>query len=331
MPITGPLVDTFGRLHDDLRISVTDRCNLRCIYCMPAQGMRFLPRTDLLTFDEIVRTASVAKDLGVSSIRITGGEPLVRRGIPGLVSKLATLGFDDLALTSNGILLAEQASALAGAGLARVNVSCDSLRPDRFEAIRRRGNLATVLHAMDVAESAGLGPVKVNVVLIRGQNDDEVLDFATFARATGRTVRFIEYMPLDAEGAWDRSQLVPGDEVFRSIDARWSLEAMGSAPGPDPAQLFRFTDGGGQIGLISSVTQPFCGTCNRLRLTADGAIRNCLFSDAELDAREALRNGGGDDQLALMLRRAVWGKHPGHGIDEPGFLRPTRSMSMIGG
>jgi len=310
MPTTGPLVDPFGRVHDDLRISVTDRCNLRCTYCMPEQGMTFLPRSELLSFAEIVRTASVARNLGVSSVRITGGEPLVRRGLPDLVARLAALGFEDLALTSNGMLLADQARALAEAGLHRVNVSCDSLRPDRFGAIRRRGDLATVLRSMDVAEESGIGPVKVNVVLIRGRNDDEVLDFAAFARATGRTVRFIEYMPLDAEGTWDRDQLVPGDE---------------------PAQLFRFADGGGHVGLISSVTQPFCGTCNRLRLTADGAIRNCLFSDDELDARALLRRGGEDSQLALLLRRAVWGKRPGHGIDEPGFLRPARSMSMIGG
>jgi GTP 3',8-cyclase len=330
MPTTGPLVDAFGRVHDDLRISVTDRCNLRCVYCMPEQGMTFLPRTELLTFEEIVRAASVAKDLGVSSVRLTGGEPLVRKAVPDLVARLAALGFEDLALTTNGMLLAEQAPALAGAGLGRVNISCDSLRPERFATIRRRGDLATVLHAMDVAEASGLGPVKVNVVLIRGRNDDEVLDFAAFARTTGRTVRFIEYMPLDADGAWDRQQLVPGHEVHRRIAARWPLEPV-PTDGSAPAQAFRFADGAGQVGLISSVTQPFCGTCNRLRLTADGAIRNCLFSDDELDARAVLRDGGDDSRLALLLRRAVWGKRPGHGIDEPGFLRPTRSMSMIGG
>ena len=293
--------------------------------------MTFLPRAELLTFDEIVRVASVARDLGVSSVRITGGEPLVRRGIPDLVARLAALGFEDLALTTNGMLLAGQARALAESGLHRVNISCDSLRPDRFASIRRRGDLATVLGSMDAAEEAGLGPVKVNVVLIRDRNDDEVLDFAAFARATGRTVRFIEYMPLDGGGTWNREQLVPGDEVYRRIDARWPLEPEPTGVGPAPAQSFRFTDGGGQVGLISSVTQPFCGTCNRLRLTADGAIRNCLFSHDELDARHLLRHGAEDGRVALLLRRAVWGKRPGHGIDEPGFLRPTRSMSMIGG
>ena len=331
MPTSGPLVDPFGRVHDDLRISVTDRCNLRCTYCMPDEGMTFLPRSMLLSFAEIVRVATVARALGVTSVRLTGGEPLVRRGLPELVSRLADVGLDDLALTTNGVLLAEQAQALADAGLDRVNVSCASLRAERFGTIRRRGDLSTVLRSMDAAEAAGLSPVKVNVVLLRGHNDGEVLDFAAFARDTGRPVRFIEYMPLDADGAWARDQLVPGDEVLRRIEARWPLEPVATDPGPAPARSFRFADGHGEIGLISSVTQPFCGTCNRLRLTADGAIRNCLFSDDELDARAVLRHRGTDDELALMLRRAVWGKHPGHGINDPGFLRPARSMSMIGG
>ncbi len=331
LPITGPLVDAFGRIHDDLRISVTDRCNLRCTYCMPMEGMAFLPAPMLLTFDEIVRMASVARGLGVTSVRLTGGEPLVRRGLPELVARLSTLGFDDLALTTNGMLLARHAQALADAGLDRVNVSCDSLQAERFGAIRRRGDRDTVLRAMDAAEEAGLLPLKVNVVLLRGRNDDEILDFAAFARSTGRTVRFIEYMPLDADGAWDRDQLVPGDEVFRRISARWPLEPTGVPGDSAPAQSFRFKDGNGEIGLVSSVTQPFCGTCNRLRLTADGALRNCLFSDNELDAREILRGGGSDHQLEGLLRRAVWRKLPGHGINEPGFLRPARSMSMIGG
>ena len=327
----GLLTDAFRRPITYLRISVTDRCNLRCTYCMPDEGMTFLPRSMLLSFAEIVRVATVARALGVTSVRLTGGEPLVRRGLPELVSRLADVGLDDLALTTNGVLLAEQAQALADAGLDWVNVSCDSLRAERFGTIRRRGDLSTVLRSMDAAEAAGLSPVKVNVVLLRGHNDGEVLDFAAFARDTGRPVRFIEYMPLDADGAWARDQLVPGDEVLRRIEARWPLEPVATDPGPAPARSFRFADGHGEIGLISSVTQPFCGTCNRLRLTADGAIRNCLFSDDELDARAVLRHRGTDDELALMLRRAVWGKHPGHGINDPGFLRPARSMSMIGG
>lgn len=300
--------------------------------------MTFLPPSALLSFDELVRMATVARRVGVRALRLTGGEPLVRRGLPELIGRLAALGFEELALTTNGILLAGLAPSLAAAGLTRVNISCDSLRPDRFRAIRRRGDLATVLHAMDVAEASGLGPVKVNVVLLRGRNDDEILDFATFARRTGRTVRFIEFMPFDAEGSWDRSQLVPGEEVRRTIHARWPLEAVTSRDGtegggfdPAPAERYRFRDGQGEIGLISSVTEPFCGTCNRLRLTADGAIRNCLFSDDEIDARLLLRNGASDEELTLLLRRAVWGKRPGHGIDDPDFLRSSRSMSMIGG
>ncbi len=331
MPTDGPLVDRYGRVHDDLRLSVTDRCNLRCIYCMPDEGMTFLPRAEILSFEEIVRVAAVARGLGVRSVRLTGGEPLVRRGLRDLVAGIADLGFDDVALTTNGILLAPVAKDLAAAGLRRVNVSCDSLRPDRFETIRRRGELDVVLGAMAAAEAAGLTPVKVNVVLLRGRNDDEILDFAAFARDTGRVVRFIEYMPLDAQGAWDRDQLVPGREVVERIERVWPLVPVRQPTDPAPADRYRFADEIGEIGVISTVTEPFCGTCNRLRLTSDGAIRNCLFSDAEHSVREVLRSGGGDEDMAMLLRRAVWGKLPGHGINEPGFLRPRRSMSMIGG
>jgi cyclic pyranopterin phosphate synthase len=298
---------------------------------MPEEGLSFLPRRELLTFDEIVRMARVAHGLGVRTVRLTGGEPLVRKGLPALVGRLSEIGFDDLAMTTNGTELAPVAGKLAAAGLRRVNVSCDSLRPDRFAAIRRRGNLDVVLDAMDAAEAAGLTPLKVNVVLLRGQNDDEILDFAAFARRTGRLVRFIEFMPLDAEGKWDRDRLVPGREVFERISAVWPLEPTSHLPGPAPAERFRFTDGEGEIGLISSVTEPFCGTCNRLRLTADGGLRNCLFSDDERTVRDLLRHGGTDAELALHFREAVWAKFPGHGINEPGFLRPARSMSMIGG
>ena len=331
MPMVGPLIDRYGRVHDDLRISVTDRCNLRCVYCMPLEGMTFLPRQELLSFDEIVRVARVARQLGVTALRLTGGEPLMRKGLVNLVANLAALGFSDLAMTTNGMQLAGVAESLATAGLTRVNVSCDSLRVERFEAIRRRGDLATVLAAMDAAEAAGLVPLKVNVVLLRDTNDDEILDFASFARETGRIVRFIEFMPLDAQGGWERSQLVPGREVFERINRVWPLRAAVESSGPAPAERFRFVDGRGEIGLISSVTQPFCGTCNRLRLTADGEIRNCLFSDDEYSVRDALRRGDDDTAIATILRRAVWQKFPGHAINEPEFLRPARSMSMIGG
>jgi cyclic pyranopterin phosphate synthase len=228
------------------------------------------------------------------------------------------------------MLLAPLASGLADAGLTRVNISCDSLRADRFDSIRRRGDLATVLASMDAAEAAGLVPLKVNVVILRGVNDDEILDFAAFARETGRIVRFIEFMPLDAQGQWDKTQLVAGREIFERVSAVWPLEATESG-GSAPAERFRFADAGGEIGLISSVTQPFCGSCNRLRLTSDGALRNCLFSDDELSLRDSIRDGAVDAQIAEMMRRAVWEKFPGHAINEPEFLRPSRSMSMIGG
>ncbi|NNN00412.1 MAG: GTP 3',8-cyclase MoaA [Acidimicrobiaceae bacterium] len=331
MPNEGPLVDRYGRVHDDLRISVTDRCNLRCVYCMPLEGMTFLPRNELLSFEEIVRVARVAHRLGVTSIRLTGGEPLVRRGLTDLVAGLSKIGFSDLALTTNAMQLAALAGPLVEAGLQRVNISCDSLRAERFASIRRRGDLATVLDAMSAAEQAGLTPIKVNVVLLRGSNDDEILDFASFARETGRIVRFIEFMPLDAQGQWDRERLVPGREVFETINERWPLAPVSADLGPAPAEQFRFADGIGRIGLISSVTQPFCGTCNRLRLTADGAIRNCLFSDDETTLRDVMRSGGTDEDIEHQFRLAVWAKFPGHAINEPQFLRPARSMSMIGG
>ena len=330
MPTAGPLIDRYGRIHDDLRISVTDRCNLRCVYCMPDVGMTFLPHNALLSFDEIVRVATVAASLGVSALRLTGGEPLVRKGLVSLVARLSDLGFRDLSLTTNGMLLTPLAASLADAGLTRVNISCDSLRVDRFNSIRRRGDLKTVLASMDAAEAAGLAPLKVNVVILRGVNDDEILDFAAFARETGRVVRFIEFMPLDAQGQWDKSQLVAGHEIYEQVSQRWSLEAI-EAGGSAPAERFRFADGLGEIGLISSVTQPFCRTCNRLRLTSDGAFRNCLFSDDERSVRDLIRGGGDDDEIAELLRRSVWAKFPGHAINEPDFLRPARSMSMIGG
>jgi cyclic pyranopterin phosphate synthase len=332
MPNDGPLVDRFGRIHTDLRLSVTDRCNFRCVYCMPEAGVAFLPKAEILSFEEISRVARVAGDLGVSSVRLTGGEPLVRKGIVELVRQVAALGFDDVSLTTNGTGLALLAKPLVQAGLQRVNISCDSLRPDRFAQIRRRGQLDVVLEAMDAAEAAGLTPLKVNVVVMAGVNDDEVIDFCAFARERNRVVRFIEYMPLDGDGHWDRSQVVAADELLGRITEEWPLVAC-DPTGLDsaPAERYRFVDGRGEIGVVASVTRPFCGTCDRLRLTADGAIRNCLFSDDELSVRDVLRGQGTDEELAAVLRRAVWGKLPGHGINDPGFLRPMRSMSMIGG
>lgn len=349
MPESGPLVDRFGRVHRDLRISVTDRCNLRCVYCMPQNGVPFLPRSEVLSFEEIERVARVVRGLGVTSVRLTGGEPLVRRGLVNLVRCIASLGFEDVALTTNGMALPPMARALSEAGLHRVNISCDSLRADRFEAMRRRGRLDAVLDAMAAAEEAGLGPVKVNVVLMKHWNDDEIVDFAAFARDTGRIVRFIEFMPLDAESSWSPELVVPGEQVLAEISSVWSLEAVvdhagegasgadgvdevdRSEPPSAPAERFRFTDGAGEIGIIRSVTQPFCSTCDRLRLTADGAVRNCLFSDAELSVRDVIRSGGTDAEIESLIRRSVWAKAPGHGINKPNFVRPRRSMSMIGG
>jgi GTP 3',8-cyclase len=327
----GPLVDRYGRVHKDLRISITDRCNLRCTYCMPEDGVVFASRSDLLSFDELVRIARVARDLGVTRVRITGGEPLVRRGVERFIGRLGALGFEDLSLTTNGTELAQKAPALVAAGLHRVNISCDSLQPERFAAIRRFGDLGVVLAAMDAAEAAGLHPVKVNVVLLAGVNDDEIVDFAAFARDTGRIVRFIEYMPLDGAGAWERDRVVSADQVLSDIRRHWPLEEIEDSDLPAPATRYRFSDGVGEVGVIPTVTQPFCGTCDRVRVTADGAIRNCLFTNEEFSLRTLLRNGAEDEALAQLFRRAVSAKLPGHGINDPGFLRPARSMSMIGG
>ncbi len=327
-----PLVDRFGRVHRDLRLSITDRCNLRCRYCLPLEGTSFLPRDELLDADELVRLATVAHRLGIRSLRITGGEPLVRADVVTIVGRLAAVGFEDLALTTNATRLAALAEPLAAAGLRRVNVSCDSLRPDRFAAIRRRGSLEAALAGMAAAEAAGLDPVKVNVVLTAGVNDDEVLDFAAFARASGRHVRFIELMPLDGDRRWQRDQVVPSEQVLAAIADRWPLVATSDPDSPDPATTYRFADGApGAIGVIASVTQPFCGRCDRLRITADGAVRNCLFSDDERSLRDALRAGATDAELAAILHAAVDAKRAGHGMDDPRFLRPRRSMSMIGG
>jgi cyclic pyranopterin phosphate synthase len=329
----GRLIDRYGRVHRDLRISITDRCNLRCVYCMPEEGVEFLPRSEILTYEELARVARVAHELGVTRVRITGGEPLVRRGLESFVTMLAGIGFADLSMTTNGIGFDRRAQGLADAGLHRVNISCDSLRALRFAEIRRSGDLATVLSAMDAAERAGLKPLKVNVVVLAGRNDDEIVDFARFARDTGRVVRFIEYMPLDGGHTWDRTSVVSAARILELISERWALEPVvpSDADPSAPATRYRFTDGMGEIGVIPTVTEPFCGTCDRLRVTADGAIRNCLFANDEAPLRDLLRGGGSDEAIAMALRGAVDAKLPGHGINDPGFLRPARSMSMIGG
>jgi len=324
-----PLTDTFGRVHRDLRISVTDRCNFRCVYCMPEEGMVWQPRAELLTFEEIDRVARVfVERYGVDSIRLTGGEPTVRAHLPVLVGKLAALGVD-VALTTNGATLGLVAHDLAEAGLRRINVSCDSLRPDRFEALTRRNALAQVLDGIDAAVDAGLSPVKINVVVMRGVNDDEAVDFATFGRERGVVVRFIEFMPLDASGEWTVETVVPGDEIVAAIDAVYPLEPV--TRDSAPAERYRYRDGRGEIGVVASVTHAFCATCDRVRLTADGQVRNCLFAVEEFDVRSVLRNGGDDDAVAAVIERAVAAKWRGHAINQVHFIRPARSLSQIGG
>lgn len=324
-----PLVDGYGRVHRDLRISVTDRCNFRCGYCMPAEGMTWLPRELLLTFEEIERIARVCVErFGFDSIRLTGGEPTVRVRLPVLVRKLAGLGAD-LSLTTNGASLGLVAHDLAAAGLRRINISCDSLRRERFAQLTRRDELRSVLEGIDSALAAGLDPVKVNVVLMRGVNDDEVVDFATFGRERGVTVRFIEFMPLDADGAWTSDKVVPAAEIRRAIAEVYPIEAV--VRGNEPAERFRYLDGTGEVGIIASVTEPFCASCDRVRLTADGQLRNCLFSVEETDLRGLIRSGGTDDDVAVAIRRTVAEKGAGHAINQVHFIRPKRSMSQIGG
>jgi GTP 3',8-cyclase len=323
------LVDGFGRVHRDLRISITDRCNFRCTYCMPEEGMRWLPRDELLTYEEIERVARLlVTRYGVDSIRLTGGEPTVRAHLPVLVAKLAPLGVD-LALTTNGATLGLLAHDLAAAGLRRVNVSLDPLRADRFRRLTRRDDLDRVLDGIAVAVAAGLHPVKVNVVLVRGVNDDEIVDLARFGRERGVTIRFIEFMPLDAEEGWRAERVVSQDEVVRAVSALWPLEPV--VRGHAPAERFRYRDGRGEIGVIPSVTRPFCGDCDRVRLTAEGQLRACLFATDEIDLRQVLRGGGSDADLAAEVERCVAAKAAGHAIGQVQFIRPRRSMSQIGG
>lgn len=333
---TPRLVDGFGRVATDLRISVTDRCNFRCRYCMPAEGLEWLPKTRLLSFEEITRIASVLIGCGVRSIKLTGGEPLVRRDLPELVAMLRALDPAlDISLTTNGFLLGDLAPSLRAAGLDRVTVSCDSLIRHRFADLTLRDALEEVLRGLRIAARSGLTPVKVNAVVIRGQNDDETVSFAELARDTGYEVRFIEYMPLDAQDEWDRASLVPGREVIESIDAIYPLVDASIGGGDErtaPATTFRFADGSpGGVGIIPSVTEPFCDTCNRLRLTADGQLLACLFSLEETDLRGPLRAGATDAELAALAASCVAGKWAGHRIGGRDFIRPSRSMSQIGG
>ncbi|MCM3887000.1 GTP 3',8-cyclase MoaA [Frankia sp. R82] len=326
------LVDIFGRIATDLRVSLTDRCNLRCTYCMPADGLPWLPGPQLLTDDEVVRLVRVAVErLGVTDVRLTGGEPTLRPGLVDLVARLAELQpRPRLALTTNGLRLAGLASGLRAAGLDRVNVSLDTLDAARFVALTRRDRLADVLAGLQAAVAAGLTPVKVNSVLLRGVNDDEATALLRWALDAGYELRFIEQMPLDAQHGWRRADMVRADEILAALSTQFTVRPR-PGRGTAPAELFEVDGGPGQVGVIGSVSAPFCAACDRVRLTADGQVRNCLFAREESDLRTPLRAGADDDELARRWRAAVRGKHAGHGIDAPGFRQPDRPMSAIGG
>lgn len=327
-----PLVDSFGRVHRDLRISVTDRCNFRCTYCMPEEGMKWLGRDSVLSFDEIERVARLmVTRYGITSIRLTGGEPTVRAHLPDLIRRLAALPVD-LALTTNGTSLSHQAEALAEAGLKRINISLDTFRPGRFFEITRRDELHTVLAGIDAALAVGFAPVKLNVVTMRGVNEDEILDFVRFGRERGVIVRFIEFMPLDASKGWSRDQVLSYTEILEHIGAVFPFEPMGpTARGAAPAERFRFLDGVGEFGVIASVTQSFCESCDRVRLTADGQLRSCLFALDHTDLRAMLRSTATDDELAQAVEENISKKWTGHQIGQVHFIRPSKSMSQIGG
>jgi cyclic pyranopterin phosphate synthase len=327
-----PLKDGHGRLIGDLRVSVTDRCNFRCQYCMPAEGLPWLDRDEILTFEEIARLVGLFAAMGVHDVRLTGGEPLVRRDFPRLAAMLArTPGVEDLSVTTNGYLLERDAEALVRAGINRFNVSVDSLQQDRFYELTRRDALPQVLRGLEkLAEFPEAHPIKINAVAIRDFTEEEAIPFAEFARRTPYEVRFIEFMPLDADRAWTPDQVLTGAEIRAAIDAVYALE-------PEPreahatARVYRFADGKGRIGFINPVSEPFCGDCNRVRLTADGRLRTCLFSLNETDLRTPIREGAGDAELERIIRDAVWRKELKHHVGEPGFIQPARSMSAIGG
>ncbi|MCP2326006.1 cyclic pyranopterin phosphate synthase [Hamadaea flava] len=327
------LLDRFGRRATDLRVSLTDRCNLRCSYCMPAEGLPWLPKAEMLSDAEIIRLITVAVErLGVTEVRFTGGEPLLRPGLTEIVAAAASLRpRPHLALTTNGIGLDRLADGLAAAGLDRVNVSIDTLRADRFAQITHRDRHAAVLAGIVGAAEAGLTPVKLNAVLLRGINEDEAPELLRFAVAHGYELRFIEQMPLDAQHGWSREQMITADEIQASLAGQFDLTPDPSPRAGAPAETFLVDGGPAKVGIIASVTRPFCGDCDRTRLTADGQIRNCLFATEESDLRSAVRGGADDAELAERWRRAMWLKRAGHGIDNPDFLQPARGMSAIGG
>ncbi|HEY4462465.1 MAG TPA: GTP 3',8-cyclase MoaA [Streptosporangiaceae bacterium] len=328
------LADSYGRVATDLRVSLTDRCNLRCAYCMPAEGLDWLPKPELLTDDEVVRLVRIGVErLGIDEVRFTGGEPLLRRGLAGIVERTGELRpRPEISVTTNGIGLARKAAALRQAGLDRVNVSLDTLQPDTFQQLARRDRLADVLDGLAAAAAAGLGPVKVNSVLMRGINDGEAADLLRFCLTHGYELRFIEQMPLDAQHGWRRANMVTAEEILAALGGEFDLTPDDPGRrGSAPAEAFLVNGGPARVGVIGSVTRPFCGACDRVRLTADGQVRNCLFAREESDLRGPMRAGAGDAELARIWRRAVAAKLPGHGINDPTFLQPDRPMSAIGG
>jgi GTP 3',8-cyclase len=327
------LIDTFGRVATDLRVSLTDRCNLRCSYCMPPEGLEWLPGDEVLTDDEVVRVVRVAVDLGVTEVRFTGGEPLLRRGLVDIIGRTAALTpRPQLSMTTNGIGLARTAGALRDAGLDRINVSLDTIDPDKFQTLARRDRLDDVLSGLAAAVEVGLAPVKVNAVLMRGVNDDEAVPLLRWCLDHGYLLRFIEQMPLDAQHGWKRANMVTADEIMGRLAEAFSLTPVGAKErGSAPAEEWLVDGGPGRVGVIGSVSRPFCSACDRVRLTADGQIRNCLFAREETDLRAALRSGCDDARIAEMLKSTLLAKKAGHGIDQPGFLQPTRPMSAIGG
>ncbi len=327
------LVDTWGRTATDLRVSLTDRCNLRCNYCMPAEGLDWLPTDEVLTDDEVVRLITIGvEQLGIREVRFTGGEPLLRKGLPDLVRRSAALDpRPDISLTTNALGLSRMARTLADAGLDRVNVSLDTIRSDTFQTITRRDRLKDVVEGLAAAQDAGLTPVKVNAVLLRGVNDAQAPELLRWCVQRGYELRIIEQMPLDAQHSWSREAMVTAEEIFASIENEFTLLPAVEPRGSAPAELFTVDGGPATVGVIASVTRPFCGDCDRVRLTADGQIRNCLFAREESDLRAALRGGATDEEIADRWRIAMIGKRPGHGIDDVTFLQPVRPMSAIGG
>jgi len=330
---TARLRDSYGRVADDLRISITDRCNFRCIYCMPAEGLKWLARDDLLRFEEIARLARLfVERYGVRTIRITGGEPLVRVRVEELVGMINDIDPTlDITMTTNGVLLREKAQLLRDAGLKRINISLDTLHMDRFHEIARSDAFKRVMDGIQASREAGLWPIKLNMVVMKGKNDDEVVDFARLARDEGYEVRFIEFMPLDGDNIWTNEQVVPSLHIQEQIEDLFPLQPVVD-PRPGPATRFKFADGApGGIGFISSVSQAFCTTCNRIRLTAEGGLRTCLFSLRETPLRDLIRSGVSDDHIGRVIETAVWRKEEGHLINQPGFIKPAKNMSQIGG